>query len=140
MSPHHSTIKVFSGNSNKELAADIASRLSVPLSGAEVSKFSDGEISVQLKESVRGFDVFIVQSTCAPVNSHLMELLIMIDACRRASAGRITAVIPYYGYARQDRKVNPRDPITAKLVADLIGAAGAHRVLTMDLHASQIQG
>ena len=140
MSPHHSTIKVFSGNSNKELAADIASRLSVPLSGAEVSRFSDGEISVQLKESVRGFDVFIVQSTCAPVNRHLMELLIMIDACRRASAGRITAVIPYYGYARQDRKVNPRDPITAKLVADLIGAAGAHRVLTMDLHASQIQG
>ena len=140
MSPHHSTIKVFSGNSNPELAADIASRLSVPLSGAEVSRFSDGEISVQLKESVRGFDVLIVQSTCAPVNRHLMELLIMIDACRRASAGRITAVIPYYGYARQDRKVNPRDPITAKLVADLIGAAGAHRVLTMDLHASQIQG
>lgn len=139
MKPHHSTIKVLSGNSNPELAEDIAARLSVPLCDANISRFSDGEISVQLKETVRGFDVFIVQSTCAPVDSHLMELLIMIDACRRASAGRITAVIPYYGYARQDRKVNPRDPITAKLVANLIGAAGAQRVLTMDLHASQIQ-
>lgn len=140
MSLHHSTIKIFSCNSNPELAADIAARLSTPLCCAEVSRFSDGEISVQLKETVRGFDVFIVQSTCAPVNRNLMELLIMVDACRRASAGRITAVIPYYGYARQDRKVHPRDPITAKLVADLIGAAGAQRVLTMDLHASQIQG
>lgn len=140
MSAHRTTIKVFSGNSNPELAESIARQLHLPLGKAEVSRFSDGEISCQIEETVRGFDVFIVQSTSAPVNRHLMELLIMIDAARRASAGRITAVIPYYGYARQDRKVHSRDPITAKLVADLITAAGAHRVLTMDLHAAQIQG
>ena len=140
MDTHYSSIKIFSGNSNPALAKDIALRLSTNVCAADVGRFSDGEISVQIKESVRGYDVFIVQSTCAPVNEHLMELLIMIDACRRARAGRITAVIPYYGYARQDRKVRSRDPITAKLVANLIGAAGAQRVLTMDLHASQIQG
>ena len=140
MTNHRTMIKVFSGNSNPELAESIAKRLDLPLGRASVSKFSDGEISCQLQETVRGYDVFIVQSTSHPVNDHLMELLIMIDAARRASAGRITAVIPYYGYARQDRKMHPRDPITAKLVADLITVAGAHRVLTMDLHAAQIQG
>lgn len=136
----NSSIKVFGGNSNLSLAGEIAQNLHVPLGESEVTRFSDGEISVQIKETVRGLDVFLVQSTCSPVNRHLMELLIMIDACKRASAGRITAVIPYYGYARQDRKVNARDPISAKLVADLITCAGADRVLTMDLHASQIQG
>ena len=140
MTSHRKTIKVFSGNSNPELAEQIANQLHLPLGKAEVSRFSDGEISCQIQETVRGYDVFIVQSTSDPVNDHLMELLIMIDACRRASAGRITAVIPYYGYARQDRKVHARDPISAKLVADLITTAGAHRVLTMDLHAAQIQG
>ncbi|HIT00257.1 MAG TPA: ribose-phosphate pyrophosphokinase [Candidatus Faecaligallichristensenella faecipullorum] len=140
MTSHRTTIKVFSGNSNPELAEQIANQLHLPLGKAEVSRFSDGEISCQIQETVRGYDVFIVQSTSDPVNDHLMELLIMIDACRRASAGRITAVIPYYGYARQDRKVHARDPISAKLVADLITTAGAHRVLTMDLHAAQIQG
>ncbi|KXG76571.1 ribose-phosphate diphosphokinase [Thermotalea metallivorans] len=134
------TIKVFSGNASKDLALKICEVLGVKLGDAEVGSFSDGEIAVNIRETVRGADVFVVQSTCAPVNRHLMELLIMIDALKRASAGRITAVIPYYGYARQDRKAKARDPITAKLVADLITTAGADRVLTMDLHAAQIQG
>ncbi|TCO71371.1 ribose-phosphate diphosphokinase [Marinisporobacter balticus] len=133
-------IKVFAGNSSKDLALKICEDLGVTLGDAEVGSFSDGEIAVNIKETVRGADVFVVQSTCAPVNRNLMELLIMIDALKRASAGRITAVIPYYGYARQDRKAKARDPITAKLVADLITSAGADRVLTMDLHAAQIQG
>jgi len=140
MITHGRNIKVFTGNSHFELAQDIADILGVPVGKSKVSTFSDGEISVDINETVRGNDVFIVQSTCAPVNNNLMELLIMIDAFKRASAGRITAVIPYYGYARQDRKVKARDPITAKLVADLLTAAGANRVLTMDLHAAQIQG
>ena len=141
MSPHHSTIKVFSGNSNPELAADIASRLSVPLSGAEVSRFSDGEISVQLKESVRGFDVFIVQSIAGEnLNDMLMELLIMTDAAKRASARTVTAVVTHYAYARQDRKAASREPITAKLVANLMEAAGVDRTITIDLHQGQIQG
>ena len=135
-----SNYKVFTGNSHNELAEEIASIMGKPMGNATVSKFSDGEISVSMWESVRGVDVFIVQSTSDPVNDNLMELLIMIDAIKRASAGRINAVIPYYGYARQDRKAKARDPITAKLVADLIVAAGADRLLTMDLHASQIQG
>lgn len=140
MITHGRNIKVFTGNSHCELAQNIADILGVSLGKSKVSTFSDGEISVDINETVRGNDVFIVQSTCAPVNNNLMELLIMIDAFKRASAGRITAVIPYYGYARQDRKAKSRDPITAKLVADLLTAAGAHRVLTMDLHAAQIQG
>ncbi|WP_300348578.1 ribose-phosphate diphosphokinase [Clostridium sp.] len=140
MENHLKNIKIFTGNSHPELAKEISEELGVPLGKAEVTTFSDGEISVNIKESVRGCDVFIVQSTCSPVNNNLMELLIMIDAFKRASAGRINAVIPYYGYARQDRKAKSRDPITAKLVADLLTAAGADRVLTMDLHAAQIQG
>ena len=140
MITHGTEIKLFSGNSNRPLAEAIAKELKMPLSNVEVGRFSDGEINVHLGESVRGRDVFIIQSTGQPVNDNLMELLIMIDAAKRASAGRITAVIPYYGYARQDRKARPRDPITAKLVADLIRTAGADRVLTMDLHALQIQG
>lgn len=140
MITHGKNIKIFTGNSHPELANEIAEILEVPVGKAKVSTFSDGEISVDIDETVRGADVFIVQSTCSPVNNNLMELLIMMDAFKRASAGRITAVIPYYGYARQDRKAKSRDPITAKLVADLITAAGADRVLTMDLHASQIQG
>ena len=135
-----SKIKIISGNSNIELANKIANIVGVPLSKAEVTTFSDGEIAVNIQESVRGADVFIIQSTCEPVNNHLMEMLILIDACKRASAGRITAVMPYYGYARQDRKAKARDPITAKLVANIIEAAGVDRVLTMDLHANQIQG
>ncbi|CAM2859011.1 ribose-phosphate diphosphokinase [Hathewaya histolytica] len=135
-----SNIKIFTGNANKKLAEDIADRLGISLGNSEVSTFSDGEISVNINETVRGTDVFVVQSTNAPVNHNLMELLIMIDALKRASAGRITAVIPYYGYARQDRKAKARDPITAKLVADIITTSGADRVLTMDLHAAQIQG
>ena len=135
-----SDYKVFTGNSHTELAEEIASIMGKPLGKATVTKFSDGEISVNLWESVRGVDVYIVQPTCNPVNDNLMELLIMIDAMKRASAGRINAVIPYYGYARQDRKAKARDPITAKLVANLIVAAGADRVVTMDLHANQIQG
>jgi ribose-phosphate pyrophosphokinase len=131
---------LLTGNSNRALAARISEALGVPLGDARVSRFSDGEIRVEIHENVRGRDVFIVQSTCAPSNDHLMELLIMADACKRASAGRITAVIPYFGYARQDRKVQARAPITAKLIADLIHAAGIERVLTMDLHAGQIQG
>ena len=140
MNTSGSEIKIISGNSSKELAKKIADYIGVPVSDCEVGKFSDGEISVNMNETVRGCDVFVVQSTNDPVNDNLMELLIMIDALRRASAGRITAVIPYYGYARQDRKAKSRDPITAKLVADILTAAGADRVLTMDLHASQIQG
>lgn len=140
MITHGRNIKVFTGNSHPQLAADIADILGVPVGKSKVSTFSDGEISVDINETVRGNDVFIVQSTCSPVNNNLMELLIMIDAFKRASAGRITVVTPYYGYARQDRKAKSRDPITAKLVADLLTAAGAHRVLTMDLHAAQIQG
>ncbi|MCQ2551240.1 MAG: ribose-phosphate diphosphokinase [Clostridia bacterium] len=136
----YSDFKIFAGNSHKELAEKIASCVGKPLGKAEVKKFSDGEIAVNIQETVRGVDVYIIQSTCAPVNDNLMELLIMIDAMRRASAGRINAVIPYYGYARQDRKAKARDPITAKLVANLLVAAGADRVVTMDLHANQIQG
>lgn len=133
-------MKIFAGNSDPMLAKEICRHLNISIGDAEVSTFSDGEIMVQINENVRGRDVFVVQSTCNPVNHNLMELLIMIDALKRASARRITAVIPYYGYARQDRKVLPRVPITAKLVADLITTAGANRVLTMDLHAGQIQG
>ena len=133
-------IKIFCGNSNPDMAQTICEELGVPMGKCEVKRFADGEASVGLMETVRGADVFLVQSTCKPVNDSLMELLIMIDACRRASAGRITAVIPYFGYARQDRKAKSRDPISAKLVANMITAAGADRVLTMDLHASQIQG
>ncbi|MBO4262425.1 MAG: ribose-phosphate pyrophosphokinase [Clostridia bacterium] len=140
MITHNTEIKLFAGSSNKALAEAIAKELNLPLSDVEVGHFSDGETCVHLNETVRGRDVFIIQSTCSPVNENLMELLIMIDAARRASAGRITAVIPYFGYARQDRKARPRDPISAKLVADIITSAGADRVLTMDLHALQIQG
>ena len=140
MNLHGKDIKVFCGNSNVPLASAIAESLGMSLGKSNVGLFSDGEINVDILESVRGSDVFVVQSTSSPVNRHLMELLIMVDALRRASAGRITAVMPYYGYARQDRKSKARDPITARLVADLITAAGADRVLTMDLHAPQIQG
>lgn len=133
-------LKIFTGNANPELAQKISAYLSIPLGQAVVKTFSDGEIYVEIKENVRGADVFVIQPTCPPVNDHLMELLIMIDALRRASARRITAVMAYYGYARQDRKVIPRTPITAKLVANLITVAGARRVLTIDLHAGQIQG
>ena len=133
-------MRLFTGNSNVQLAEEIGKELKLPIGQAIVSRFSDGEIRVQLDENVRGMDVFVLQSTCDPVNTHIMELLIMIDALRRSSAHRINAVIPYYGYARQDRKDQPRVPITAKLIADLITTAGATRVLTMDLHAGQIQG
>ncbi len=133
-------IRIFSGNANLELAKKICGNLGVPLGKANVTTFSDGETRVEINENVRGMDVFIIQSTCTPVNVTCMELLIMIDAMKRASADRITAVIPYYGYARQDRKVAPRAPISAKLIADLITTAGANRVLSMDLHAGQIQG
>jgi ribose-phosphate pyrophosphokinase len=132
--------KVFAGNSNPELAKRICEYLKKPLAKAEVGRFSDGEIVVEIAENVRGQDAFIIQSTCPPTNDHLMELLIMCDALKRASAHSINAVIPYYGYARQDRKVAPRTPITAKLVADLLEVAGATRVLSMDLHVGQIQG
>ncbi len=140
MISHGKEIKVFTGNSNPALAEDICAQLYKSLGNASVSQFADGECSISVFEPVRGKDVFIVQSTCNHVNDNLMELLIMIDAMRRASAGRITAVIPYFGYARQDRKAKSRDPISAKLVANLITTAGADRVLTMDLHAAQIQG
>ncbi len=133
-------IKVFCGNSNPVFAETVCKELGLELGNGSVQTFSDGEVAVSLNETVRGADVFLIQSTCKPVNDHLMELLVMIDACRRASAGRITAVIPYFGYARQDRKAKSRDPISAKLVANMITAAGADRVLTMDLHAAQIQG
>ena len=140
MIAHGKDIKIFSGSACPGLAKAICTKLNTELGNAETGRFSDGETSVSLYETVRGSDVFVVQSTCAPTNDNLMELLIMIDALRRASAGRITAVMPYFGYARQDRKTKPRDPISAKLVANLITRAGADRVLTMDLHASQIQG
>ena len=140
MISHGKDIKVFCGNSNPALAQEICQLMGTKLGESEVKSFADGEVSVSLYETVRGSDVFVVQSTCNPVNNNLMELLIMIDALRRASAGRITAVIPYFGYARQDRKAKARDPISAKLVANMITAAGADRVLTMDLHANQIQG
>ena len=140
MNFHGKDIKIFTCNSNRPVAKQIAECLGLPLGKSDVSTFSDGEIAVSMHESVRGSDVFIVQSTCSPVNNNIMELLIMIDACKRASAARITAVVPYMGYARQDRKAKARDPISAKLVADLITTAGADRVLTMDLHAPQIQG
>ena len=133
-------LKLFTGNSNPALAQEIADFLGIPLGEATVSTFSDGEILVRIEENVRGMDVFLVQSASDPVNKNIMELLIMLDALKRASAYRVTAVLPYYGYARQDRKDQPRVPITAKLVADLIATAGAHRVLTIDLHAGQIQG
>ncbi|EIP5071959.1 ribose-phosphate pyrophosphokinase [Campylobacter jejuni] len=132
--------KIFSGSANVEFARQVSKYLSLPLSDAGVKRFSDGEISVQIDESVRGKDVFIIQSTCAPTNDNLIELLILTDALRRSSANSITAIIPYFGYARQDRKANPRVPITAKLVANLIQAAGIDRVATIDLHAGQIQG
>jgi len=140
MITHGKNIKIFAANSNVALAKKIADYLGLPLGDADVSAFADGEVSININETVRGSDVFVVQSTCEPVNQNLMELLIMIDALKRASAGRITAVIPYFGYARQDRKAKARDPISAKLVANLITTAGADRVLTMDLHAAQIQG
>ncbi|NLT39560.1 MAG: ribose-phosphate pyrophosphokinase [Clostridiales bacterium] len=140
MIPHGKEIKVFTGNSNRQLAESICKELGIKLGSNEIKTFSDGEVSVSIYETVRGTDVFVVQSTCNPVNDNLMELLIMIDAFKRASAGRITAVIPYFGYARQDRKAKARDPISAKLVADMLTVAGANRVLTMDLHAAQIQG
>jgi ribose-phosphate pyrophosphokinase len=140
MSSGNKRLKIFSGNANKHLALEICQYLGVTLGDSNVKRFSDGEIQVRINESVRGADVFIIQPTSSPVNEHLMELLVMIDAIRRASARRITAVIPYYGYARQDRKARARDPITAKLTANLLHAAGARRVITMDLHAGQIQG
>ncbi len=133
-------MKVFTGNANPAIAQEICNYLDMPLAAAEVKQFSDGEISVDIGDNVRGADVFVIQPTCTPVNDHLMELLIMVDALRRASARRITAVIPYYGYARQDRKVRPRVPITAKAVAEMLMAVGTRRVLCMDLHAGQIQG
>jgi ribose-phosphate pyrophosphokinase len=133
-------LKLFSGNANRPLAEEIGQYLRVPIADADVDRFSDGEVYVQINENVRGADVFLIQPTCPPVNDNLMELLVVIDALKRASAGRITAVLPYYGYGRQDRKVQPRVPITAKLVADLLTAAGVDRVMALDLHAGQIQG
>ncbi|MFA9459380.1 ribose-phosphate pyrophosphokinase [Thiohalorhabdus methylotrophus] len=136
----NSDLALFTGNANRDLAEKVAHHIGVPLGQAEVGSFSDGEVHVEFLENVRGRDVFVIQPTCAPANTQLMELLAMLDALKRASAARITAVVPYYGYARQDRRANGRTPITAKLVADLITTAGADRVLTMDLHADQIQG
>lgn len=136
----HGTVKIFAGNASRVLAEKICNKLDLPLGDMEVGRFSDGEVSVNVKETVRGCDVFILQSTSTPVNDNLMELLVIIDAMKRASAGRITAVMPYFGYARQDRKARARDPISAKLVADILQTAGASRVLTMDLHSSQLQG
>jgi len=133
-------LKIFTGNSNPRLAEELTNYMGIPLGTAVVGSFSDGEIQVEFKENVRGMDVFVLQSTCRPVNDNIVELLVMIDALKRASACRVTAVMPYYGYARQDRKVASRAPITAKLIADIITAAGADRVLTIDLHAGQIQG
>ncbi|MDO4730756.1 MAG: ribose-phosphate pyrophosphokinase [Clostridia bacterium] len=140
MNSHGRDIKIFTANSNPILAREVADYLNLPLGKCEATTFSDGEINISIGESVRGYDCFIIQPTCDPVNNNLMELLIMIDAMKRASAARITAVIPYFGYARQDRKSRARDPISAKLVADLLSTAGANRVLVMDLHAPQIQG
>ena len=134
------SLKIFTGNANPKLARDVAAYLDAEVGKADVTTFSDGEVNVEIGENVRGRDCFVLQSTCAPANAHLMELLIMIDALRRSSARRVTAVVPYYGYARQDRKVLPRAPITAKLVADLIVTAGTDRMLCIDLHAGQIQG
>ncbi|MEK7683694.1 MAG: ribose-phosphate pyrophosphokinase [Nitrospirota bacterium] len=134
------SIKLLTGNSNRKLANEVAEYLGIPVCDTLITTFSDGEIMVQINENVRGSDIFAIQSTCTPVNDNIVELLLLIDALKRASAGRITAVIPYYGYARQDRKVQPRVPISSKLVADLITVAGANRVLTVDLHAGQIQG
>ena len=136
----HGAIKIFAGNGSQKLGAAICAKLGMELGKLDVGKFSDGETSINIKESVRGCDVFVIQSTSIPVNDNLMELLLILDACKRASAGRITAVIPYFGYARQDRKARARDPISAKLVADILQTAGANRVLTMDLHSSQLQG
>jgi ribose-phosphate pyrophosphokinase len=138
--PTSSKLRLFAGNSNRPLAERIAKELGVSLGCMTVNTFSDGEIHVQIEESARGLDVFLIQSTCHPVNNNLMELLIMIDAFRRASARRITVVIPYYGYARQDKKIKPREPISARLIANLISGAGANRILCIDLHAGQIQG
>jgi len=140
MNLHGKDIKIFTGNSNRALVNEIAENIGIPVGIASVGSFSDGETAVNIGEVVRGSDVFIIQSICHPVNDNLMELLVMIDAIKRASAGRITAVIPYFGYARQDRKARARDPISAKLVANLITTAGADRILSMDLHAPQIQG
>ncbi len=137
---YHPALKIFTGNANRPLAESICKAIGLPLGEATVTSFPDGESFVKINENVRGYDVFLIQSTCPPSNHHLMELLIMIDAAKRASAHRITAVVPFYGYARQDRKDQPRVPITAKLVANLLTAAGANRVLTMDLHSQQIQG
>ncbi len=136
----YSWLKIFTGNSNSELVQKICGHLRTPIGKSVVKSFSDGEINVEIDESVRGMDVFVIQSICVPTNNNLMELLILIDALKRASAERITAVLPYYGYARQDRKISPRAPISAKLIADLITTAGASRILTVDLHAGQIQG
>jgi len=135
-----SGMKIFSGNANAGLAGSICDYLGIDLGRADIRTFADGEISVELSDNVRGLDVFVIQPTCAPANTHLMELLILLDTMRRSSAKRVTAVLPYYGYARQDRKVKPRTPISAKLVADLISVAGADRLLALDLHAGQIQG
>ena len=140
MASNRHTLKVFSGNAHPALAKEICGFLGVPLGQAQIDRFPDGEVRLQIMENVRGADVFLIQPTCSPVNDTLMELLILIDASRRASADRITAVVPYYGYARQDRKDRPRVPISSKLVADLLTTAGAHRVLALDLHAGQIQG
>ncbi len=140
MIAHGKDVKVFTANGNRAFAEGVCRALGLPMGDCSVTTFADGEVSVTINETVRGSDVFLVQSTCKPVNNNLMELLIMIDACKRASAGRITAVMPYFGYARQDRKAKGRDPISAKLVANMIEAAGADRVLTLDLHAAQIQG
>src|SRR3989339_1079292 len=133
-------IKLLTGNSNRKLAGEVAEYLGIPICDTLITTFSDGEIMVQINENVRGYDIFVLQSTCTPVNDNIVELLLLIDALKRASAGRITAVIPYYGYARQDRKVQPRVPISSKLLADLVTVAGTDRVLTVDLHAGQIQG
>ncbi|MCL6558691.1 MAG: ribose-phosphate pyrophosphokinase [Firmicutes bacterium] len=140
MSSRNRRLKIFTGNANAELAEEIAQYLGVSVGAAKITRFCDGEIQVKINESVRGADVFVIQPTCTPVNENLMELLVLIDAVRRASARRITAVLPYYGYARQDRKTRARDPITAKLVANILTASGARRVICMDLHAGQIQG
>jgi len=134
------TLRILTGNAHPQLADRIAEQLDTDVGQMICSRFSDGEIQVKIQESVRGMDVFVVQPTCSPVNEHVMELLIILDALRRASARRITCVMPYYGYARQDKKIKPREPVTAKLVADLISQCGAHRILALDLHADQIQG
>ena len=134
------SICIFSGNANRALSRSICDHLDAPLGKAKVARFSDGEVRVEIQENVRGKDVYVIQSTCSPVNDNLMELLVMVDALKRASAGSITSIIPYYGYARQDKKVAPRVPITAKLIADLISVAGVDRVVALDLHAGQIQG